>query len=130
MNKFADFGLLASLIRTLTDQKITKPTEVQNKTIPLIMSGQPVVGVSETGSGKTLAYALPLLHALKTLENEGEEVPAEASPRAVVMVPTRELGEQVSKVFKTLTHETRLRVRPALVGMAMEQARRNVSGVF
>ena len=130
MNKFADFGLLASLVRTLTDQKITKPTEVQNNTIPMIMGGKPVVGVAETGSGKTLAYALPLLHALKTLENDGEEVTAEASPRAIVMVPTRELGEQVSKVFKTLTHDTRLRVRPALGGMAMEQARRNVSGCF
>jgi superfamily II DNA/RNA helicase len=88
------------------------------------------VGISETGSGKTLAYALPMLHLLKSLEDEGHPVTAEASPRAVVLVPTRELGEQVSKVFKKLTHDTRLRVRPALGGMAMEQAKRNVSGVF
>ena len=46
------------------------------------------------------------------------------------MVPSRELGEQVSKVFKTFTHETRVRVRPALGGMEFEQARRNVSGSF
>lgn len=130
MNTFADFGLLASLVKTLSDQKITKPTEIQKNTIPLIMSGQTVVGVSETGSGKTLAYALPLLHLLKSLELNNEAISAESSPRAVIMVPTRELGEQVSKVFKTLTHDTRLRVRPALGGMAMEQARRNVAGVF
>lgn len=130
MSKFAEFGLLASLVRTLKDQKITKPTEIQNSAIPLILSGKPVVGVAETGSGKTLAYALPLLHILKSLENDKQEITAESSPRAIVMVPSRELGEQVAKVFKTLTHDTRLRVRPALGGMAMEQARRNTSGMF
>jgi len=130
MNNFANFGLLDSLIKTLSDKRINKPTEIQNNTIPLLMSGQAIVGVSETGSGKTLAYALPLLHLIKSLELNGEPVTAESSPRAVIMVPTRELGEQVSKVLKTLTHDTRLRVRPALGGMAMEQARRNVSGMF
>lgn len=130
MNNFTNFGLLPSLIKTLTEKRITKPTEIQNNTLPLLMSGQSVVGVSETGSGKTLAYALPMLHLLKSLEDGGQPVTAESSPRAIVMVPTRELGEQVSKVFKTLTHDTRLRVRPALGGMAMEQARRNTSGEF
>lgn len=130
MSAFSDFGLLSSLYKTLKTQRFVKPTEIQNNTIPLMMAGQSVVGVSETGSGKTLAYALPLLHLLKSLEENGSPVIAEASPRAIVMVPTRELGEQVSKVFKTLTHDTRLRVRPALGGMAMEQARRNTSGVF
>ncbi|UYL09396.1 DEAD/DEAH box helicase [Bdellovibrio sp. SKB1291214] len=130
MNNFSDFALIPSLTKTLTALRITKPTEIQKNTIPLLMSGQSVVGISETGSGKTLAYALPMLHLLKSLEEEGHPVTAEASPRAVVLVPTRELGEQVSKVFKKLTHDTRLRVRPALGGMAMEQAKRNVSGVF
>lgn len=130
MSTFSDFGLLSSLLKTLKAQRIVKPTEVQKNTIPLMMSGQSVVGVSETGSGKTLAYALPILHMLKSLEENGEPVTTEASPRAIVMVPTRELGEQVSKVFKTLTHDTRLRVRPVLGGMAMEQARRNTSGAF
>lgn len=130
MNSFNDFGLLHSLLRTLKEKRIFKPTEVQINVIPLMMSGQSVVGVSETGSGKTLAYALPLLHMLKTLETEGSPVTEENAPRAVVMVPTRELGEQVSKVFKTWTHETRLRVRPALGGMTLDQARRNTSGPF
>jgi superfamily II DNA/RNA helicase len=130
MNSFSDFGLLPSLLKTLKDMRINKPTEIQKQIIPMLMGGQSAVGVSETGSGKTLAYALPLLHALKALEDEGSPVEQEASPRAIVMVPSRELGEQVSKVFKTLTHTTRLRVRPALGGMAMEQARRNTSGPF
>ncbi|AGH95933.1 DEAD/DEAH box helicase [Pseudobdellovibrio exovorus] len=130
MKTFSDFGLLPSILKTLKAQKIFVPTEIQSNTIPLTMSGQSTVGVSETGSGKTLAYALPMLHLLKTLENEGRPVTDTAAPRGIVMVPSRELGEQVSKVFKTFTHDTRVRVRPALGGMEFEHARRNVSGPF
>ncbi|MGZ3772707.1 MAG: DEAD/DEAH box helicase [Bdellovibrio sp.] len=130
MNNFTEFGILPSLLKTLKTQRIFTPTEIQRMAIPLLMSGQSVVGVSETGSGKTLTYALPLLHMLKSLEEDGQPVKAEATPRAVVMVPSRDLGEQVAKVFKTFTHDTRLRVRPALGGMSMEQAVRNISGSF
>lgn len=130
MSAFADFGLLPSLLKSLKDLKIHKPSEVQLNTIPMMLSNQSVVGIAETGSGKTLAYALPILHALKEMEEKSAPVSFESMPRAIVMVPSRELGEQVAKVFKTLTHDTRLRVRMALGGMAMEQARRNTAGEF
>lgn len=130
MATFADFGFLSTLQKTLKELRFQKPTEIQINAIPLIMGGMPVVGVSETGSGKTLTYALPLLHKIKSLELDGEAVSQDCSPRAVVMVPTRELGEQVAKVFKTFTHETRVRVRTVLGGTTFEQARRNVSGAF
>lgn len=130
MNSFSDFGLLPSILETLKEKKIFKPTEIQKNSIPLLMSGQSVVGVSETGSGKTLAYALPILHLLKSLENNKDGVTEESAPRAIVMVPSRDLGEQVAKVFKIYTHATRLRVRPALGGMDLAQARRNVAGPF
>lgn len=127
---FTDFGLLPSIQSTLKEKLLFRPTEIQSKTIPLLLQGSSLVGVAETGSGKTLSYALPVLHLLKSLENSGDKVTADSTPRAVVMVPTRELGEQVSKVFKKFTHDTRLRVRPALGGMDFEQARRNVAGPF
>ena len=130
MTTFSDFPLLPSLTQTLIKQRLFKPTEIQIKIIPAMLEKKSVVGISETGSGKTLAYALPLLHMLKNLETQDNQVTEHSSPRAIVMVPTRELGEQVSKVFKTLTHETRLRVRPALGGMALEQARRNIANPF
>lgn len=130
MNTFENFGLLSTINKTLKDSNIFKPTEIQNTAIPLLLSKQSVVGISETGSGKTLAYVLPILQQLKNYELNSESVQKEASPRAVIMVPTRELGEQVSKVFKAYTHETRLRVRTALGGTKLEQARRNTSGVF
>lgn len=127
---FIDFNLLPSLQKTIAELSLTSPTEIQRRAIPMLLSGQSVVGVSETGSGKTMAYALPLLHILKLSETEGDSVREKATPRAVVMVPTRELGEQVAKVIKMFTHDTRLRVRMALGGMTFEQTRRNIEGPF
>jgi ATP-dependent RNA helicase RhlE len=130
MNSFTDYGLISSLLKTLKDNRLNKPTEIQSQTIPILMGGSSVVGVAETGSGKTLAYALPILNALKSLENEGQGVESENAPRAIVLVPTSELGEQVSKVFKMFTHDTRLRVRPALGGMKLLNVRKNAEGPF
>jgi ATP-dependent RNA helicase RhlE len=130
MSSFADFDLLPSLQTTLAEKDLRKPTEIQERAMPLLLKGRSVVGVAETGSGKTLAYALPVLHMLKTLENEGHRVTEDGQPRACVVVPTRELGEQVSRVFKPFTHTTRLRVRTILGGTTMEVAKRNISGPF
>lgn len=130
MSTFNDFTLLPSLQETLQEKGFITPTEIQNLTLPELLKGQSIVGVAETGSGKTLAYVLPILHMLKTLENDGQSIKAESRPRAIVIVPTRELGEQVSKVFKIFTHTTRLRVRSALGGTTMNMAKRNVAGCF
>ena len=130
MNSFTEFNLLGSLQLTLTAKGLEVPTEIQSRTLPLLLSGRSVVGVAETGSGKTLSYALPILHHLKTLENNGNRVTIASQPRAVVMVPTRELGEQVSKVMKLFTHETRLRVRTVLGGSTMAVAKKSIEGPF
>jgi len=130
MATFADFDLLPTLIADLTSQQITRPTEVQQQSIPALLRGESLVGVSETGSGKTLAYALPMLSRLKELEIGGSAVSKPGRPRGVVVVPGRELGEQVAGVFKSLTHGTRLRVRSVLGGSKKQVARQNVNGNF
>jgi superfamily II DNA/RNA helicase len=130
MTTFANFNLLPTLQETLIEKELTRPTEIQERAIPVLLSGRSVVGVAETGSGKTLSFALPILHALKTLENEGHPITVYGEPRAIVMVPTRELGEQVAKAFKPFTHTTRLRVRAVLGGTTMEVAKRSVQGAF
>ncbi len=130
MSAFTDFDLLDSLQATLSEKGLIHPTEIQTQVIPAMRNGRSVVGVSETGSGKTLAYALPIMHLLKTLENNDRAITDDSQPRACVVVPTRELGEQVSRVFKPFTHETRLRVRALLGGTALDVARRNVAGRF
>ena len=130
MTTFAKFNLLSTLQETLIEKELTRPTEIQTRAIPVLLSGRSVVGVAETGSGKTLAFALPILHLLKTLENEGDAIKVYGEPRAIVVVPTRELGEQVAKAFKPFTHTTRLRVRAVLGGTTMEVAKRSVQGAF
>ncbi len=130
MITFATFELLPTLRKTLKDKDLTQPTEIQSLVLPKLLAGKSIIGVAETGSGKTLAYALPILHLVKSLENSGDKVENGARPRAVVVVPTRELGEQVSRVFKPFTHETRLRVRTVLGGTEMAVAKRNVAGNF
>jgi ATP-dependent RNA helicase RhlE len=130
MSTFNDFTLLSSLQETLREKNFVTPTEIQNLTLPELLNGHSIVGLAETGTGKTLAYVLPILHMLKTLENEGKSVNIKSQPRAIVIVPTRELGEQVSKVFKIFTHTTRLRVRAALGGATMDMAKRNIAGCF
>ncbi|MEI8255057.1 MAG: DEAD/DEAH box helicase [Deltaproteobacteria bacterium] len=130
MGLLADFALLPTLQTYLAEHNFITPTEIQSRAMPALLDGRSVVGVAETGSGKTLAYVLPVLHALKVLENEGNPVTVEGHPRAVVVVPTRELGEQVSRVFKPFTHTTRLRVRTVLGGTTMEVAKRGIKGPF
>jgi len=130
MITFNTFKLLNSLNLTLKEKGLSQPTDIQKQLIPKILEGQSVVGVAETGSGKTLAYALPILHILKNRENDKDPVIVSAHPRALIIVPTRELGEQVSKVFKLFTHTTRLRVRSVLGGSTLEVAKKNVAGPF
>ncbi len=130
MSLFTDFDLLPSLQAVLAETDRVNPTEIQSKAIPELLAEKSVVGVSETGSGKTLAYALPILHQMKSMENRGLRLNLEGTPRACVIVPTRELGEQVARVFKVFTHTTRLRVRTVLGGTPMETARRNSAGPF
>lgn len=130
MSLFTDFDLLPSLQASLDQMKLVKPTDIQEKTIPALLEERSIVGVAETGSGKTLSYALPILHLLKSLENRGLKVSVDGQPRALVVVPTRELGEQVSKVFKPFTHTTRLRVRTVLGGTTLDIAKRNIQGAF
>lgn len=130
MQSFANLALLPSLITSLTAQSLTRPLEIQARTVPAQLGGRGVVGVSETGSGKTLAFVLPMLHRLKVLETDGAAVAETGRPRGLVLVPGRELGEQVSRVFKGLTHDTRLRVRTVLGGSPKQLARQSVSGRF
>lgn len=129
-NLFSDFNLIQTIKDTLAEKNLIKTTDIQSKVLPALLAGKSVVGVSETGSGKTLAYVLPILQILKTMENQNNPVNMEAQPRAAVIVPSRELGEQVSKVFKLFTHTTRLRVRTVLGGSAAAVAKQNIKAPF
>lgn len=97
---FEDMGLDPRLIRSLAKKDITKPTAIQLKAIPLILEGKDVVARAKTGSGKTFAYLLPLLQKLFS-DNRASK----SGPTAFILVPTRELCQQVHKeILSLLVH--------------------------
>ncbi|WP_296265952.1 DEAD/DEAH box helicase [Pseudomonas sp. UBA6562] len=88
---FATLGLIEPLLRVLQELGYTTPTPVQAQAIPAVLAGRDLMAAAQTGTGKTAGFGLPVLQRL-TLE--GEKV-ASNSIRALVLVPTRELAEQV-----------------------------------
>ncbi|XP_057426876.1 DEAD-box ATP-dependent RNA helicase 16 [Lotus japonicus] len=88
---FEDLGLDPRLVRALLKKGIEKPTPIQRVAFPLMLEGKDVVARAKTGSGKTFAYLLPLLQKLFT----GSEDRKKLAPNAFVLVPTRELSQQV-----------------------------------
>ncbi|MDO9594359.1 MAG: DEAD/DEAH box helicase [Lutibacter sp.] len=84
---FSDLGISAPLLKSLSDLNISEPTEIQQKTIPVLLTKKDdFVGLAKTGTGKTAAFGLPLLQLID-LNNQHIQ--------AVILVPTRELGHQI-----------------------------------
>jgi ATP-dependent RNA helicase RhlE len=88
---FSTLGLSAQIQQNIQEKGYTKPTPVQLQVIPLALSGRDILAAAQTGTGKTAAFALPILQRLA-------EVPSEEgfkNPKALILVPTRELAMQV-----------------------------------
>ncbi|MGG7035068.1 MAG: DEAD/DEAH box helicase [Flavobacterium sp.] len=86
-NKFSELGLSEVIIKGLNDLKITTPTEIQEKSIPVLLEKKDdFVGLAKTGTGKTLAFGLPLLELIDTTN---------PTIQAIILAPTRELGHQI-----------------------------------
>ncbi|MGL5364791.1 MAG: DEAD/DEAH box helicase, partial [Plesiomonas shigelloides] len=79
-----------------------QPTPIQQQAIPLILQGQDILASAQTGTGKTAAFALPIIQQLL-------EQPAAKAPRALILVPTRELARQVQDNMEAFTQHTALR---------------------
>ncbi|KAK2787877.1 ATP-dependent DNA/RNA helicase [Onygenales sp. PD_12] len=89
---FEAFKLDPRLLQALTQQKFTKPTLIQAEAIPLALDGKDVLARAKTGSGKTAAYLLPILQSI--LQKKSSD-PTRKSVSSLILVPTRELAEQV-----------------------------------
>jgi superfamily II DNA/RNA helicase len=109
---FADLDLPTPLLKTLRQAGINTPFPIQSATLPDALAGRDVLGRAQTGSGKTLAFGLALLTRL----NGGKAQPKR--PRALVLVPTRELAMQVADSLTPLAKALGLWCRTAVGGMA------------
>lgn len=89
MNNFSKLGLSASIVEVLDQLGFKDPTPVQEKSIPLLLSKNPTdfIGLAQTGTGKTAAFGLPLIDLIEDSNDT----------QALVMAPTRELGQQTAK---------------------------------
>ncbi len=89
MSIFADLGLNEKLLKAVEDLGFTEPTTIQEKAIPVLVSGtKDLIGLAQTGTGKTAAFGLPLLHLVDA---------AQKHPQALIVCPTRELCLQIEK---------------------------------
>ena len=85
--QFSDLGLSAPLVKAITEMGIVTPTEIQSEIIPLALANTTdLVGIAKTGTGKTAAFGLPLLDKIDVTNS---------AVQAVILVPTRELGNQI-----------------------------------
>ncbi|MBM55874.1 MAG: DEAD/DEAH box helicase [Euryarchaeota archaeon] len=98
---FEELKITRQFLNAIDDCGYAHPSPIQEKAIPRISAGQDVIGIAQTGTGKTAAFALPVLQKIKY----AQDLP----PRALVLVPTKELVIQVYEVFTTLGKYTDLR---------------------
>lgn len=106
VKSFQDMNLEPSLRSALGKMNISKPTRIQSEAIPVGLSGADLIAIAQTGSGKTLAYALSTLNRLA----------AKPDSRALILAPSREMAQQIYKVFLSLCAELPMSVCLAIGG--------------
>ena len=117
---FSTLGLAPGLLRAVAAQGYTEPTPVQRESIPFVLAGRDLLAGAQTGTGKTAAFGLPLLQHLGTASQEVRTGPRK--PRALILVPTRELAVQVGDSIKAYGRHLRLNVTTLYGGAGMQPA--------
>ena len=119
---FAKLGLMPALLANLQRLEYQQPTAVQQQAIAPILAGKDILAAAQTGTGKTAAFTLPVLQLLLT---QGEKVTSNCV-RALVLVPTRELAEQVHESIRSYLHELPLRTAVAYGGVSINPQMMNL----
>lgn len=103
---FNELDLLKNIQHAISDEGYTNPTPIQEKSIPIILDGNDLVGCAQTGTGKTAAFAIPILNLLHRIVGSSSKV---KHIRTLVVTPTRELAIQVAESFDTYGKYTNIR---------------------
>lgn len=111
--QFSDLGINELLLQSLVDLNISVPTDIQKKTIPILLNQkEDIVALAKTGTGKTAAFGLPLL---QLIDPENIEV------QAVILAPTRELGQQIySNLASFATHSSSISIASVCGGIPIK----------
>ena len=119
---FASLGLIDPIVQTLVSLDYSTPTAVQQQAIPVILSGKDVMAAAQTGTGKTAGFALPILQRLF----KRDKPVGSNAVRALVLVPTRELAEQVHESFRSYGAGLNLRTMVAYGGVSINPQMMNL----
>ena len=109
MEQFRKLGISESILKVIAEEHFTEPSEIQQKSIPLILSGKDVIGGAATGSGKTLAFGSGVIANCE----RGKGL------QALILTPTRELSEQVSKSLAKFSRYKQLNILPVYGGVGI-----------
>jgi ATP-dependent RNA helicase RhlE len=124
---FESLGLAPELLRAVAERGYEHPTPIQAEAIPLALAGRDLIGSAQTGTGKTAAFLLPILQRLAARHAERQAAPA---LRALVLVPTRELAEQVLESARAYGRHLTVAAAAVYGGVGMEpQTRALTRGV-
>jgi len=113
---FTDLGLSAGLLRAIGEQGYDTPTPIQAQAIPHVLAGSDLEALAQTGTGKTAAFVLPILQKL-TSQADGV---SRNRPRALILVPTRELAAQVQESVRTYGKHVAIRSLAIFGGVGMQ----------
>jgi len=110
-HNFEDFGFDETLLKNIKDKGYTKPTQIQDQVISLVISGQDVLGIANTGTGKTAAFALPLI----------DQIVKHPEKRIIILAPTRELAMQIRQEIRSFTFGLKVYVSLAIGGAFLKE---------
>jgi ATP-dependent RNA helicase RhlE len=119
---FAQLGLHPDLVRAVKAMHYTDPTPIQKGAIPMALAGRDILGCAQTGSGKTAAFILPILQRLLERGSDAAKV-----TQALVLVPTRELAQQVETTFRDCGRFTPFKVVVVIGGVGYSNQTKSVS---
>lgn len=115
---FEDLNLIPSILKALKEQNYTEPTSIQEKSIPLILNREDVLGTAQTGTGKTAAFAVPII---QHLANEQQNGSGKRKIKSLIITPTRELAIQIADSFTTYAKYTDLQSTVIFGGVSQHQ---------
>lgn len=110
MDQFQGLGLAEPILKALAVEGYTIPTPIQAALIPVMMSGQDVVGIAQTGTGKTASFVLPLLNQIAAARRHADGAPAPKTCGALILAPTRELVAQIAENIRNYSRFMRVSV--------------------
>ncbi|HEY1112838.1 MAG TPA: DEAD/DEAH box helicase [Chitinophagaceae bacterium] len=119
MSTFVELGLDSKLLKSIEELGFTQPTPIQEKAIPVLLSGtKDLIGLAQTGTGKTAAFGLPLLQLIE---------PSKKYPQALIVCPTRELCLQIEKEMEHFKkHQSSIHIVAVYGGSSISQQIRDI----